>query len=206
MRSTSVPAGALAALALTLTACGGDSSEASNASVSLTGSDRSTASAAPVSSSVERSVESSAPGSRAATTEASRSERPAPAVRVTPGALVSGEGFLKPGDYSTYQFTAGGGRWTCVVTQKTAGCTGPLGRGAQAGADGVQVTEAGKVSFTGTGAKDFVAKGGAKELPAGRSLPNGKFVCAAITGGVQCETASSSAGFKLTEGESARWG
>lgn len=128
-----------------------------------------------------------------------------PADRVAPGSLVSGEGFLRPGSGADYQFTVAGGKWTCVVTQAEAGCAGPLGRGAAAGADGVEVIAAGTSRFATGATARFAPKGAAKALPAGRTLPNGTFVCTAFDDGIQCETASGSSGFKLTEAQSTIW-
>ncbi len=153
------------------------------------------------------SSESALASSRAGTSATATASAPgkAPADRVKPGAIVSGEGFLRPGSGTDYQFTAGDGKWTCVVTQEVAGCTGKLAAGVPARSDGVAVTSEGKSAFAVGTAGDFAPSGAAKELPAGRSLPNGTFVCTAFEDGIQCETTSGAAGFTLTENRSVNW-
>lgn len=200
-------AAAAAALGLALTACGGDSTEAANSSVSLAGSQSTTVPPA-ADPSAASSVEASAPAPSAGRTTADTAT-PAPgtppADRVQPGAIVSGEGFLRPGSGTDYQFAAGDGKWTCVMTQEVAGCTGELASGGPARSDGVAVTSEGKSAFAPGTAEDFAPSGAAKELPTGRSLPNGTFVCTAFEDGIQCETTSGAAGFKLTDNQSVNW-
>lgn len=197
-------AGAAAVLGLFLTACGGDSTEAANTSVSLAGSESTTAPPSDAASS-EAAPAPASSSAEASTTATAPAPGKAPADRVKPGAIVSGEGFLRPGSGTDYQFTAGDGKWTCVITQEVAGCTGELAPGVPARSDGVAVTSEGKSAFAPGTAEDFAPSGAAKALPPGRSLPNGTFVCTAFQDGIQCETTSGAAGFKLTENQSANW-
>lgn len=217
MRRSVLPVSVGALCVFGLAACGGSSEEAGATSVAVPGPSGGTTSPAPASaaSSAVPSASSSStttrPSERGApkTTQA----RSAPAERVTPGPLVSGEGFLRPGSGTVYQFTAGGGRWRCVVTASAAGCTGDLAAPAQGGSkpDGVEVTADGAGRYTAEGAASFTPRGvdgkpvKAKALPAGRSLPNGTFVCAALADGVQCETASAAHGFTVRSGRAWLW-
>lgn len=123
--------------------------------------------------------------------------------------MMSGEGYLRPGSGTEFQFSAGGGKWRCVMTEKVAGCVGAV---PEAGKDGVEVTAGGKAGYVDDGAARFAIAGAVKELPVGRSLPNGKFVCTPFAegagssgGGVQCETAAADHGFQMLEGQARFW-
>lgn len=211
MRRLFLAAVSAAALASTLTACGGDSSEASSASVSLAGSESATAARTP--SSTTRSAPGRAASSVVASSVVTSPTTPSPAAgkppadRVVPGEVVSGEGFLRTGSDVDYRFAAGGGRWVCDMTRATVVCSGELAPGAQPkGAGSVELSVAGAVTFPGSSAPgDKHGPARPKELPTGRSLPNGVFVCAAFAGGVQCETPSAVHGFKLTATSTTRW-
>ncbi len=75
---------------------------------------------------------------------------------------------------------------------------GPPMVGAEVAAEGAIFLESGE---------EFAIDDLLKELPEGRSLSNGEFVCTTIpVGGVQCETADLGAGFILDDGKSSAWG
>ena len=171
---------ATAALVLTLTACADDSAQSDD----------------PTPSDVATTLPSSVQGSE------TPSDVKVPEVRVDPGPLMSGEDYLQPGSMMDFQFTTGA--WKCVLTQEVAGCTGPVPNAEPEGATAAKVIAGGAASFETT-TDGLEPEGAAKELPAGKSLPNGKFVCAAFDDGVQCETTDKKAGFHLTESEATSW-
>ncbi len=140
-----------------------------------------------------------------------------PAARVAPGEPVSGDGYLRPGTAAEFQFSAGSGKWQCVIRAAEAGCTGEVPAGADSALlpqkpDSVRVTAEGIASFEPGGAAAFGSRDAqkrptaGKDLPAGRSIRNGQFICAAVPAdGIQCETISGADGFLMYPMRSWLW-
>lgn len=130
---------------------------------------------------------------------------------------MSGDGYVRPGTAGDFQFSAGSGTWQCVMMKAVAGCFGDVPESADLARpldrpDSVQVKAGAGSSFESGGATVFGARNAknrptaGKNLPAGRSISNGVFVCAALPDdGVQCETASSDDGFRLHPDRSWLW-
>jgi len=232
MRRSFLVTATVAACVLTLTACGDESADAAdtptNAAVVSSAAESSTtpATSAPV-------IPTPAPTSSRLPTmvvpsqaDTSNKRRPPtagthrggpPAARQAPGSPVSGDGYVRPGTTADFQFSAGSGKWQCVVEAEVAGCFGDVPKPADgtrlpAQSDSVRVTARAGASFESGGAAAFGSRNAknrptvGKNLPAGRSITNGVFVCSALPDdGVQCETVSAGHGFRMHPNRSWLW-
>ncbi|MFZ2510864.1 MAG: hypothetical protein WAW85_07220 [Gordonia sp. (in: high G+C Gram-positive bacteria)] len=204
MRRSALTMGVAIGGAVLLVACGGGNSEGRQdtviaARVSPAGTDSSVVSTTATTATTATSsamVQSPVPRTKRVGPAGS-----APAERVRPGAIMSGEGYLRAGSNTEFQFTAE--KLQCVMTATVAGCVGEL---PAAGKNGVQVRADGTATFLDDGPARLGVQGRGKKLPVARSLRNGAFVCTPVVGGgVQCETAAATHGFQVLPQKSWLW-
>ncbi|MFT4086441.1 MAG: hypothetical protein QM658_04695 [Gordonia sp. (in: high G+C Gram-positive bacteria)] len=110
------------------------------------------------------------------------------------GRLADAAEYLRADEIDIYHFTAGDGRWSCMLSSDVVGCAGKM-----AGGDAVEMVNGTTAKFTASG--DRFTSNKARTLKPGTTLATSSYLCTAgDDGALTCTTHDDAHGFTLTPG------